>query len=258
MTASSQGAPATRLEVRDLSAGYGRHRVLFGVSAQFFPASLTAIIGPNGAGKSTFLKAIFGLATVYQGQVLVDGLVIPPKAPELVRHGVAYVPQTANVFPTLSVQENLEIGTYVRAGRSGIKRVLELFPDLASVLRTSARKLSGGQRNMLAVGRALMSDPQILLVDEASGGLAPMVSRNLWLHLRKLSASGVTVVAVEQNVHQALEFSDDVYLFASGRNKLHETPKQLLARDDFEQMFLESKGTSGPAEQAQIKSGDGC
>jgi branched-chain amino acid transport system ATP-binding protein len=164
---------------------------------------------------------------------------VRPNAEELVRRGIAYVPQTRNVFPTLSVQENLEIGTYVRSGAS-LERVLTLFPDLKPVLKRAAGKLSGGQRNMLAVGRALMSDPTVLLLDEATGGLAPLVATDLWEHVRALADAGVAVAAVEQNVKLALEFSDSVYVFGSGRNRLHGTPTDLLARDDFEDLFLES------------------
>lgn len=227
------------MEVRDLVAGYGRQAILFGISAFFEAGRVTAVIGPNGAGKSTFLKAIFGLAQVHEGEILLEGVRVRSNAEELVRRGIAYVPQTRNVFPTLSVQENLEIGTYVRSGGS-LERVLTLFPDLKAVLKRAAGKLSGGQRNMLAVGRALMSDPKVLLLDEATGGLAPLVAKDLWEHVRALADGGVAVAAVEQNVKLALEFSDSVYVFGSGRNRLHGTPADLLARDDFEDLFLES------------------
>lgn len=227
------------MEVRDLVAGYGRQAILFGISAVFEAGRVTAVIGPNGAGKSTFLKAIFGLAQVHEGEILLDGVRVRPNAEELVRRGIAYVPQTRNVFPTLSVQENLQIGSYIRSGGS-LERVLTLFPDLKPVLKRAAGKLSGGQRNMLAVGRALMSDPTVLLLDEATGGLAPLVAKDLWEHVRQLADGGVAVAAVEQNVKLALEFSDSVYVFGSGRNRLRGTPQDLLARDDFEDLFLES------------------
>jgi ABC-type branched-subunit amino acid transport system ATPase component len=226
------------MEVRNLSAGYGRQPILFGISACFDAGRVTAIIGPNGAGKSTFLKAIFGLAKVYEGEVLIDGIPVSPNAQALVRHGVAYVPQTQNVFSNLSVEENLQIGTYVRSGGS-LERVLTLFPDLKPALKKAAGKLSGGQRNMVAVGRALMSDPKVLLLDEATGGLAPLVAEDLWHHIRQLALSGVAIAAVEQNVRLALEFSDSVYVFGSGRNRLQGSPKALLARGDFEELFLE-------------------
>jgi ABC-type branched-subunit amino acid transport system ATPase component len=227
------------MEVRNLVAGYGRQAILFGISAYFDTGRVTAIIGPNGAGKSTFLKAIYGLAQVHEGTILLDGVAVRPNAEELVRRGIAYVPQTRNVFPTLSVRENLEIGTYVRSGGS-MERVLTLFPDLKPILKRPGGKLSGGQRNMLAVGRALMSDPKVLLLDEATGGLAPLVARDLWEHVHELAKAGVAVAAVEQNVKLALEFSDDVYVFGSGRNRLHGAPQELLGRDDFEDLFLES------------------
>jgi ABC-type branched-subunit amino acid transport system ATPase component len=233
--------PHARLEVRDLSAGYGRQEILFDISASFPSKHVTTIIGPNGAGKSTFIKALYGLARVTSGTILLEGQPVRPNARSLVKLGIAYVPQVRNVFGTLTVQENLEIGTYVRSAGS-MERVMELFPDLRGVLKRPAGKLSGGQRNMLAVGRALMSDPVVLLLDEATGGLAPMVARDLWVHVVELArAHDVAVVAVEQNVRLAMDFSDTVYVFGSGRNIIHGPSQELLARPDFNDLFLESQ-----------------
>ena len=245
IAAGEQGMTPARLEVRKISAGYGRHAVLFDVSASFGAAKVTTIIGPNGAGKSTFIKALYGLARITSGTILLEGVPVRPDARSLVKLGVAYIPQMRNVFATLTVRENLEIGTYVRSSSAGIDRVLELFPDLRGLLRRPAGKLSGGQRNMLAVGRALMSDPRVLLLDEATGGLAPKVARDLWQHVALLATEqDVAVVAVEQNVHLALEFSDMVYVFGSGRNRLHGTADELLARPDFAELFLESQSSA--------------
>jgi len=225
------------------------------VSGVFPSKEVTTIIGPNGAGKSTFIKAIFGLARVTGGTILLDGTPVRPDARTLVKLGVAYVPQVRNVFATLTVQENLEIGTYVRSAGS-VERVMDLFPDLRNVLKRPAGKLSGGQRNMLAVGRALMSDPVVIMLDEATGGLAPIVAHDLWVHVSRLAASeDVAVVAVEQNVRLAMEFSSSVYVFGSGRNKLHGTPQALLARPDFEDLFLE---TQGAAASQHVAAGDGA
>ncbi len=243
--AGEKGPSPARLEVIKLSAGYGRQNILFDVSASFGAGRVTTIIGPNGAGKSTFIKALYGLARVTSGTILLEGAAVRPDARSLVKLGVAYIPQVRNVFATLTVRENLEIGTYVRSASAGVDRVLQLFPDLRGLLRRPAGKLSGGQRNMLAVGRALMSDPCVLLLDEATGGLAPKVARDLWQHVARLATEDdVAIVAVEQNVHLAMEFSDMVYVFGSGRNRLNGTADELLARPDFAELFLESQSSS--------------
>ncbi|HEY8732438.1 MAG TPA: ABC transporter ATP-binding protein [Candidatus Limnocylindria bacterium] len=244
-----------RLEARAITAGYGEQPVIFDVSATFGERAITAIIGPNGAGKSTLLKSIFGLARVYAGTVaLGDEVLTRPGARELVQRGIAYVPQLGNIFPSLSVRENLELGAYVRSGRSGgsMERVLAIFTDLATVLRKPAGKLSGGQRQMLAVGRALMSDPQVLLLDEATAGLSPMISASLWQHIRRLADDGLAIAVVEQNVGLALQFSDAVYLLTSGRNRLSGPASVFRARSDLDQLFLEA----GPAE-AEPRAGAG-
>ncbi len=233
-------APSDRppaLEAKSITAGYGNNPIIFDVSAEFHSGSVVSILGPNGAGKSTLLKALFGLARSFSGTVLVDGQVVTPVARNLVSRGVCYVPQLGNVFPSLSVSENLEVGTYVRRGGS-LDKVLDIFTDLKPVLKKRAGKLSGGQRNMLAVARALMSDPKVLLLDEATGGLAPLVARRLWEHVASLAKTGVAVAAVEQNVSLALEFSDVVYVLVSGRNAFAGSPSQLREAGEVGDMFL--------------------
>lgn len=228
------------LEIQNLSAGYGNQPVLFDVSARFPAGSITAIIGPNGAGKSTLFKALFGVARIFEGSVLLDGKPLSRVAPDtLARQGVAFVPQIGNVFATLSVRENLEIGTYIRAGGS-LEHVLDIFSDLKPLMRRSAGKLSGGQRNMLAVAAALMSNPYVLLLDEATAGLAPAISIRLWQHVRRLAEEGLAVAVVEQNVRLALTNSDYVYLLGSGRNRLHGPASEFAGRSDMEQLFLEA------------------
>jgi len=240
-SASAQEATgATALEVVDLSSGYAGQVILHNVSASFQSGVVTALIGPNGAGKSTLLKTIFGLCRIQSGTIYLHGQPVSGSAEDLVRRGVAYVPQVKNVFPTLSVRENLEIGTYVRSADS-LSRALDLFPDLKAVLKKRAGQLSGGQQNMLAVGRALMSNPTVLLVDEASGGLAPLAAQGLWRQLVESSRTGVAVIAVEQNVSLALEHAQKVYLLTSGRNRYEGTPKELTARGDFESLFFDAK-----------------
>ncbi len=231
------------LEARGITAGYGALPVIFDVSATFPSGAITAIIGPNGAGKSTLLKSVFGLTHVFGGSVALDGETVGMEAHELVRRGVAYVPQLANVFPTLSVRENLEIGTYVR-GKGAMDRVLGIFTDLRPSLKRQAGKLSGGQRQMLAVGRALMSDPLVMLLDEATAGLSPIIQNTLWQHLRALADGGLAIAVVEQNVGLALKYSDRVYLLTSGRNRLDGTAEMFRSRTDLEQLFLEAERTT--------------
>jgi branched-chain amino acid transport system ATP-binding protein len=227
------------LEVRSMTAGYGSQPILFDVTAAFRPGRITAIIGPNGAGKSTLLKSVFGLTRVFQGEVALGGHVMPRLTPQaMVAAGVAYVPQLNNVFPSLSVRENLEVGTYVRPGGS-VESTLALFPDLRGLMARPAGKLSGGQRNMLAVARALMSAPDVLLLDEATAGLSPSIATTLWRHVVELAQRGLAVAVVEQNVRLALQFADDVYLLASGRNRLHGGAAELAAREDLDALFLE-------------------
>lgn len=233
-----------RIEAKGITAGYGAQPVIFDVSARFREGAITAIIGPNGAGKSTLLKSLFGVTRVFGGAVSVDGEdVARPDARDLVRRGIAYVPQLGNIFPSLSVRENLEIGTYVRGGGS-YDHVLGIFTDLRPVLRTAAGKLSGGQRQMLAVARALMSDPHALLLDEATAGLSPAISRSLWQYVRRFADDGLAVVVVEQNVGLALERADHVYLLAGGRNRIDGPAKDFRERTDLEALFLEAPPAS--------------
>ncbi len=244
MTASANETAGSVISGQSITAGYRSQPIIFDVSFEAKPATITTIVGPNGAGKSTLFKAVFGVARLFSGTILVKGRPIEHSNAALVRNGVAYVPQIQNVFPSLTVNENLEIGTFVR-GRRDFDRVFGLFPDLAQVRKVHARKLSGGQRNMLAVARALMSNPDVLLLDEATGGLSPLLARKLWEHVAQLAREGVGVVAVEQNVRLALEYSGYVYVLAGGRNHLDGTPAELSARPDFAQLFLEAPEDEG-------------
>lgn len=213
--------------------------IVFDVSAVFRAGQISAVIGPNGAGKSTLIKAIFGQCHIFGGTVLLDGRPVQPVTPQLlVREGVAYVPQLANVFPSLTVRDNLEIGGYIRGG-TDFKRVFDLFPALREFMDKRAGKLSGGQRNMVAVARALMSDPRVLLLDEATSGLSPLLSGALWERLITLAHSGIAVGIVEQNVATALEHSDYVYLMSSGRLKVHGPSNDLAVRSDLDALFLD-------------------
>ncbi len=235
---ASDAAPA--LEVKGLTAGYSNLPILHDISATFNSGEITSIVGPNGAGKSTLLKAMFGIATIHQGTVCLRGKEVGRSARELVKSGVAYVPQVNNVFPTLTVAENLAVGTYVRGSHSGIAHALQIFPELEPMLKKRAGQLSGGQRSMLATARALVSRPDVLLVDEASAGLAPLVAERLWQQLLASAQEGVAVIVVEQNVALALDHSAKAYLLSGGRTSFEGTAQQLRARADFEALFFDS------------------
>jgi neutral amino acid transport system ATP-binding protein len=208
------------LSIRSLTAGYGSNPIVFDVSLDFSLGSVTAMLGPNGAGKSTLLKAMFGLAKRFDGAVFVNGSIVGQTGRELVSRGVSYVPQLANVFPSLTVSENLEIGTFVRKGHS-ISETLSIFPELGTLLERRAGKLSGGQRRMVAIARALLSGPEILLLDEATSGLAPSVAQTLWERMHRLGEQGVAVIAVEQNAEMALKEARDIVVLSSGRIVFH-------------------------------------
>ncbi len=231
------------LATNQLTAGYRSEPVIFDIDSEFHAGQITALIGTNGAGKSTFLKSLFGLTRISHGTISLDGEVIEPVARSLVEAGLAYVPQVRNVFPGHTVRTNLEIGAYVRSGRT-IAEVVDVFPALGPLMKVHAAKLSGGQRNMLAVGRALMSAPRVLLLDEPSGGLAPNVAEEFWLHLRNLRDANVCVIAVEQNVDLALAHADTAYLLGRGRVVISGPARELASRDDFEALFLEQEGAT--------------
>jgi len=206
-----------KFEIDDLTIGYGALPIVFDATLSFAAGEVTAVIGPNGAGKSTLVKGMVGAAKLFGGSVIVDGETVSVVTPRtLLQKGVAYVPQLNNVFPSLSVRENLELGSYVRGGRP-IDDVLDILPDLKLLLKRAGGRLSGGQRNMLAVGRALMSNPVMLLVDEGTAGLAPRIAESLWQDFARLAREGVGVIAVEQNVEIALEHSSQVILLTGGR-----------------------------------------
>ena len=204
------------VELHDFSAGYGGDSIVHRVDIPIPDAEIGVLIGPNGAGKSTILKALFGVASVNGGTVTVDGAPCHPiGATQLLKRGVTYVPQLRNVFAHLTVLENLDMGLGGGRGES-VQRVLALFPDLGPLLRRPAGKLSGGERNMVALGRALMGSPRTLLIDEGSAGLAPKAAQRFWEHLRTLAATGVGILVVEQDVRLALKYADNVHLLRYG------------------------------------------
>lgn len=234
----AQDRPAI-LATRKLTAGYHDERIIYDIDVDFVPGTITSLVGGNGAGKSTLLKSLFGLTRLFDGAIIIDGHERRPSARDFVEQGINYVPQTANVFPSLSVRENLEVGTYVRKGH-GVEGVLEVFPALRGLLTRSGRKLSGGERNMLAVGRALMSAPRLLLLDEPTGGLAPALAETFWQYLSSMAGSGIGIVAVEQNVDLALKYAQHVYVLGSGRIVAEGSAREIAERTDLEQLFLVS------------------
>jgi ABC-type branched-subunit amino acid transport system ATPase component len=234
-------SPAPVLEARDIVAGYGEVDILHGVSISVQHGEMVAVIGPNGAGKSTLLKAIFGLLPLRGGSVLVDAADVTGQDPDqLVRRGLGYVPQVENVFPSLTIQENLEMGAYVR--RDGIGERLEevygLFPNLAGRRIDNAGKLSGGQRQMLALARALMLDPSVLLLDEPSAGLSPKMVHAIFERIRAINQSGTAILLVEQNAREALSVCQRGYVLAMGTNRLEGEAKGLLDNEEVGRLYL--------------------
>jgi branched-chain amino acid transport system ATP-binding protein len=216
------------LETRDLTAFYGDFQALFGISLSLGERETIAIIGANGAGKSTFLKALAGLLPSPPESIVFDGQEIgDARAFNNVRLGIVLVPEGRRLFPSLSVEENLLIGSYRRSGRWTLKRIYELFPILAERRNLAATSLSGGQQQMCAIGRALMADPKILLCDEISLGLAPIVIRDIYAVLPIIKAEGASIVVVEQDIVQALAVADRVYCFQEGRMTLSGRPAEL-------------------------------
>lgn len=219
------------LRVSELTAGYGGAPIIDHVSLEVKKGKIAAIVGPNGAGKSTLLKAIMGVIKVSSGHVLLLDKDCTNMAPEkLVQHKLAYVPQVANTFPDLTVRENLEMGGYIR--RHGvherIEELCELFPDLRKSLRRKAGALSGGQRSMLAMARGLMLDPEVMLLDEPSAGLSPLLQKALWEQIEAVAATGVGILVVEQNTRRSLRHADWGYVLVLGRNRLDGPAHELL------------------------------
>jgi ABC-type branched-subunit amino acid transport system ATPase component len=229
------------LQVSGLIAGYGETEILHGVSVAVDPGEIVAIIGPNGSGKSTLLKALLGLLHPTSGTIVFRDQDITGAAPEdIVRRGICYVPQSANVFPSLTVRENLEMGGFLRNGdvQPRIAQLYELFPGLAGRGQERAGRLSGGQRQMLALARALMLDPELLLLDEPTAGLSPQMVTSVFDQIASINASGVAILLVEQNALEALNRSSRGYVLAAGRNRLEDKGENLLNDPEVARLYL--------------------
>jgi branched-chain amino acid transport system ATP-binding protein len=216
------------LATLDLTAFYGDFQALFGITLAVEEGETVAIIGANGAGKSTFLKTIAGLLRSPPGSIRFDGTPISGlRAFDVVRHGIALVPEGRRLFASLSVEENILVGAYARRGPWSLSRVYDLFPVLAERRALPATALSGGQQQMCAIARALMAGPRLLLCDEVSLGLAPIVIRDIYQRLPAIKAEGTSLIIVEQDIVQALAVADRVYCFQEGRMTLTGRPAEL-------------------------------
>ena len=231
------------LSIKNLESGYGEMQVLFGVNLHVKPKEIAVLIGPNGAGKSTVLKSIFNLVDVYNGKILFKNKNIT-KLPthQLIGLGISYVPQGRQVFGTLTVRENLEMGAFLTKEKDLIKKrlneVVEIhFPDLKKKLNDYAFSLSGGQQQMLAIGRALMQDPQLLLLDEPSLGLAPKIMKGLFKKIQEINKEGVTIMMVEQNAKQATAIADKIFVLEEGKVALSGN-KSLLKTKKIQHIYL--------------------
>jgi ABC-type branched-subunit amino acid transport system ATPase component len=224
-----------------IHSGYGDMEVLHDVSLHIDEGEIVSIIGPNGAGKSTLLKTIFGLLKPTKGTVTFKERSITGLAPDrIVRLGMAYVPQVENVFPSLTVQENLEMGAFIltRDFSDRLADIYELFPILKGRRRQRVGKMSGGERQMVAMGRALMLDPELLLLDEPSAALAPNLAAMIFDRITAINQTGVAILIVEQNAKGSLKLSDRGYVLASGRKRFEDTGANLLANKEIGELYL--------------------
>ena len=231
------------LSIKNLESGYGKMQILFGVSLNVKPNEIAVLIGPNGAGKSTLLKSIFNLVDIYNGSIIFKNKNIAGiPTHELIELGIGYVPQGRQVFSSLTVKENLEMGAFLTKERELVeKRLNEViekhFPDLRKKLNDYAFTLSGGQQQMLAIGRALVQDPQLLLLDEPSLGLAPKIMKELFKKIQEINEEGVTIMIVEQNARQATKIADKIFVLEDGKVALS-GDKSLLNDKKIQHIYL--------------------
>ena len=230
------------LEVKNVYAGYVKDlHILQGINFQIAPGELVAVIGPNGAGKSTLAKAIFGLLTPAKGQIIFKGENIAKlKSDKIVKRGMCYVPQLTNVFASLSIEENLEMGAFIRSGsvKSLKEKIYTMFPRLGSRRRQKAGTLSGGERQMLAMGKALMLEPELLLLDEPSAALSPILVNSVLEQVKAINQTGTAIVLVEQNAKKALAMANRGYVLENGKERFEGTGEDLLNNPRVGELYL--------------------
>ena len=236
-------ATDTILALQDVVAGYGKMTILNGVSASIHRGAITTVIGPNGAGKSTLFKTVFGLLGARSGRVIFDGVETTSSAPRrMLDAGMCYVPQGRNLFPELSVRHNLELGGVALADRSGLGGRLDAmmarFPMLREKANAQASTLSGGQQKLLEVARGLLLDPKLMLIDEPSIGLSPILVQEVFAILKDLRDAGVTILLIEQNARQALAISDYGLVLEQGQTRIEDTAANVLADPRIARLFL--------------------
>ena len=231
------------LQLDNIESGYGEVQVLWGISLQVRPGKVTTIIGANGAGKTTTLRTIIGTVSPWKGRILMNGQDVTKMSPHAkAGRGLVLVPEGRQLFPDMSVEENLEMGGYSARARKHLKdnlgRVFELFPRLKERRTQKSSTLSGGEQQMLAMGRGLMQQPVVLMIDELSLGLAPVLAQQLFLTLKQLKRDGLTMVLVEQNVHLALALSDYTYVMAEGRVHLEGPAREVSQSEEVRRAYL--------------------
>jgi len=231
------------LHIKDIQAAYGKVKALHGVSLTIQPGEVVALLGANGAGKSTTLRAISGLLKPSAGDILFkDRSIAGRRADEVLRAGIAHCPEERHVWPEMTVEENLKLGAYICRNRKDVERrvgmIFHRFPRLRERSRQLAGTLSGGEQQMLAIGRALMSEPQLLLLDEPSLGLSPKMSEEVMGVIRELKSHGVTILVVEQNVHNALSVASRAYVLETGRVVAHSEAAALLGNEEVLRAYL--------------------
>jgi ABC-type branched-subunit amino acid transport system ATPase component len=239
------------LTVHGLTAGYNAAPIINDISLTVAEGEVVTVIGPNGGGKSTLLKCLTGRLRPQTGQVLLDGHdVTAASGSTLTKAGLAYVPQHNDIFPTLTARENLEMGGYLLPKAQvgpRIDHVLETFPSLRPLLKRSGKLLSGGERKLLGIGRSLISSPKLLILDEPTAGLSPILARSMLDdHVTSLARAGVTILLVEQRAHQAMQIADWCYVLVAGRVELNDSPAALRARPDFGELFLGRSARTAP------------